>query len=313
MNNTSAASRGVHTKLVHFFADVHSYGIQQPHTCRKHAIQTMNTQTSTNSQIDAADTSGLLTAALDLAHELAETAGAIARRHFRTRLDVALKADDSPVTIADKGIEAALRARLAQAFPTHGILGEEQGSEHLEADYVWVIDPIDGTKSFITGSPLWGTLLALLHHGRPVLGMIDAPFTRERWLASGSAAAQCNDQPIRTSGCTQLAQARIYTTSPDAFSAADWLRYDALSKRAALRRFGGDCYSYGQLASGHVDLIVESSLQPYDYLALVRIIENAGGVITDWQGRALGIKSDGRVIAAATPALHAEALAQLGG
>lgn len=305
MNNTGASNLTRHTSLVRFCVDVHSYVIYRPNTRMKHAIQAMNPHTST------APATETLAAAARVARALADRARELALQHFRTRLDVAIKSDASPVTIADRAIESALRAQLAQAFPAHGVLGEEHGSEHVDAEYVWVIDPIDGTKSFITGSPLWGALIALLHHGRPVLGLIDAPFTRERWFASGADATLHDGRIAVTSGCVELAAARVYTTSPDAFGDDDWVRYERLSRRAALRRFGGDCYSYGQLASGHVDLVVESSLQPYDYLALVRIIENAGGVITDWQGRPLSIDSDGRVIAAASAALHAEALKML--
>ena len=248
---------------------------------------------------------------LALAHALADAARAHSLRYFRTPLDVLTKSDESPVTIADREAEAAMRAVLQAQAPTHGILGEEHGRERLDAEYVWVIDPIDGTKSFITGSPLWGTLVALLHHGQPVLGLMDLPVLGERWTGQAGQLTQCNGQPVRASGCEQLAQARIYTTSPDAFAADDWQRFDALSRRCALRRFGGDCYAYAQLAGGHVDLVVEGGLQPYDYLSLICLVEGAGGRITDWQGRALTVASDGRVVAAATPQLHAQALAQL--
>ena len=246
-----------------------------------------------------------------LAHAMADAARAHSLRHFRTPLDVLTKSDESPVTIADRDAEAAMRAVLAQHAPAHGVFGEEHGRERLDAPLVWVIDPIDGTKSFITGSPLWGTLVALLHQGRPVLGLMDLPVLGERWVGAAGQATRCNGQAVRTSACTTLAAARIYTTSPDAFGAADWARYDALSRQCALRRFGGDCYAYAQLAGGHVDLVVEAGLQPYDYLSLVCLIEGAGGKITDWQGRALSVESDGHVVAAATPQLHAQALAQL--
>lgn len=249
---------------------------------------------------------------LALAHALADAARAHSLRYFRTPLDVLTKSDESPVTIADREAEAAMRAVLQAQAPTHGILGEEHGRERLDAEYVWVIDPIDGTKSFITGSPLWGTLVALLHQGQPVLGLMDLPVLGERWLGVANEATQCNGRTMRASACESLAQARIYTTSPDAFGGDEWRRFDALSRECALRRFGGDCYAYAQLAAGHVDLVVEAGLQPYDYLSLVCMVEGAGGCITDWQGRALSVESDGRVVAAATPALHALALERLG-
>lgn len=249
---------------------------------------------------------------LPLAHAMADAARGHSLRYFRTPLDVLTKSDESPVTVADREAEAAMRGLLQAQAPIHGILGEEHGRERLDAEYVWVIDPIDGTKSFITGSPLWGTLVALLHHGRPVLGLMDLPVLGERWTAQAGQLTQCNGRPMHASGCTELSQARVYTTSPDAFGAQDWQRFDGLSRQCALRRFGGDCYAYAQLAGGHVDLVIEAGLQPYDYLSLVCLVEGAGGRITDWEGRALTVASDGRVVAAATPQLHTQALSQLG-
>lgn len=246
---------------------------------------------------------------------LAQQLASVARQNtvplFRTPLDVTSKADASPVTIADRSAEAAMRQLIAEQFPAHGIYGEEHGQERIDAEYLWVLDPIDGTKSFITGSPLWGTLVALLHRGQPVLGLVDMPMLGETWIAQQGLTAMCNDQAVHTSDCSELQQARIYTTSPDAFGAFDWAVFDALSRRCALRRFGGDCYSYAQLAGGHIDLVVEASLQPYDYLPMVALVQSAGGVISDWQGQPLGLTSDGRVLAAATAELHAQALAGL--
>jgi len=176
---------------------------------------------------------------------------------------------------------------------------------------VWVLDPIDGTRSFITGSPLWGTLIGVLEGERVVLGMIDMPVLRERWTGRAGIGADRDGTPVRASGCTRLAEARIVTTSPDIFGADDWRAFDALSRRCAMRRFGGDCYGYAQLAGGTIDLVVEAGLQPYDYLGPTGLIEAAGGVVTDWAGRPLGLDSDGRVVAAATPELHRQALEAL--
>lgn len=248
---------------------------------------------------------------LSLAGRLADVAAAHSLGSFRTGLQVDLKADASPVTLADRAAEAAMRALINEAVPAHGILGEEHGRERIDAERVWVLDPIDGTKSFITGSPLWGTLIALVHGGRVELGMIDMPVLGERWVGQPGIGAHCNERPVHAGGCTSLAQARVLTTSPDAFAPDEWAAYDALSRRGAMRRFGGDCYGYAQLAGGHVDIVAECQLQPYDYMALVGVVEGAGGVITDWQGRALSIHSNGRVLAAATAALHREALCWL--
>jgi inositol-phosphate phosphatase/L-galactose 1-phosphate phosphatase/histidinol-phosphatase len=250
---------------------------------------------------------------LALGSRLADLAAGHSLRTFRTALQVDLKADASPVTQADRAAEAAMRALLEAEVPAHGILGEEHGRVRIDADHVWVLDPIDGTKSFITGSPLWGTLIALVHQGRVEMGMIDMPVLGERWVGQAGRGARCNGRAVHASGCTTLAQARIVTTSPDAFAADEWAAYDALSRACAMRRFGGDCYGYAQLAGGHIDLVAECQLQPYDYMALVGVVEGAGGVITDWRGRALHIGSNGRVLAAATPALHAQALALLAG
>lgn len=248
-----------------------------------------------------------------LAHAVADAA----RQHtvplFRTRLEVTSKPDDSPVTVADRAAEASMRRLINETMPGHGILGEEHGREHMDAEYVWVLDPIDGTKSFITGSPLWGTLIALLHHGQPLLGLMDMPMLGERWLAQRRHGAQCNGRAVHASARIELAQAYIYSTSPDMFNTEESAAFDALSRRCALRRFGGDCYSYAQLAAGHIDLVVEAGLQPYDYLAASMLVHEAGGVMTDWKGRALGAASGGQVLAAATPALHALALASFQG
>ncbi len=249
---------------------------------------------------------------LAVAHALADAAAAQSMAWFRQPLAVITKADASPVTLADQAAETAMRDILAAQRPLDGIYGEEHGRERLEAERVWVLDPIDGTRSFITGSPLWGTLIALLQGGRVVLGIIDMPVLGERWVGQGGAASR-NGQPVRVRDCAELSEARIVTTSPDIFGADDWQAFDRLSRRCAMRRFGGDCYGYAQLAGGTIDLVVEAGLQPYDYLGPAGVIEAAGGVVTDWEGRALGLQSDGRVVAAATPALHRAALAALGG
>ena len=251
---------------------------------------------------------------LSIAHALADAAAAQSMHYFRTPLDIVTKADASPVTLADRAAETAMREILAERAAADGIFGEEHGLERLDADRVWVLDPIDGTRSFITGSPLWGTLIGVLQGPRVVLGMVDMPVLKERWIGQAGQAGQGatrNGQPVRASGCTAVAQARIVTTSPDIFAPADWQAFDRLSRQCAMRRFGGDCYGYAQLAGGTIDLVVETGLQPYDYLGPAGLIEAAGGVITDWNGKPLGLASDGRVIAAATPELHSQAMAML--
>lgn len=242
------------------------------------------------------------------AERLADAARPIAMRYFRHPLAVESKADLSPVTVADRAIETELRRLIGERFPSHGIFGEEFANR-IDPDFTWVLDPIDGTRSFISGMPLFGTLIALVDgQGRPVVGVVDFPAMGERWVGMPGTATRLNGEPARTSGCVELGQARLYCTSPDMFSAADLLCFEMLSRRAAMRRFGGDCYAYALLASGHCDLVLESGLQPYDYLPLVPVIEGAGGWISDWQGRPLGFGSDGRVIAAANETLWRAAL-----
>ena len=238
---------------------------------------------------------------------LAELAAPMAMRWFRQEMDVESKADLSPVTAADRAIETAIRERITRSWPDHGIFGEEHGQENLNREHVWVIDPIDGTRSFITGMPTFGTLIAHLIGGHPVVGVISMPATGERWLGVRGRPTLFDGTPCRSSG-RRLAEARLYATSPDIFDEAGRAAFERVSARVLMRRFGGDCYSYGLLAAGHVDAVVEMGLQPYDYMALVPVVEGAGGVITDWQGRPLSLSSSGHVLATANPALHEEIL-----
>jgi inositol-phosphate phosphatase/L-galactose 1-phosphate phosphatase/histidinol-phosphatase len=247
-----------------------------------------------------------------LAGRLADAARPIARRYFRTPVDVDDKNDDSPVTIADREAETAMRAILDKAVPTHGVCGEEHGQVRMDADYVWVLDPIDGTKAFITGLPIFGTLIALLYRGTPVLGVIDQPILGERWLGVNGSAT-FNGRPIKVRACDALDKAYMYSTAPIMFPGVFEKRHEALTKRVKLFRWGGDCYAYGLLASGHVDLVVEASLKLYDFAALVPVVKGAGGLITDWQGKELDMNSDGSVLAAGDAAAHGAAMAVLAG
>lgn len=253
----------------------------------------------------------------DFAAASAHESGKIALGWFRHPVAIDIKSDFSPVTEADRAVEADLRARIAARWPDHAILGEEYGEEHAAgtaADApMWVIDPIDGTRSFITGWPVWGTLVAYTTGRRAQVGVIHMPVLGETWtgIRGGGAWLQGRDglrQPCRTSGCTDIARARFYTTSPDYFDDSERPAYQAIDAAAGIPRFGGDCYGYALLAAGHVDLVLETRLQPYDFLALVPVIEEAGGIITDWQGQPLTLDSGEQVVAAATPELHAQAL-----
>ncbi|HMR32110.1 MAG TPA: histidinol-phosphatase [Geminicoccaceae bacterium] len=250
--------------------------------------------------------------ALSLAHALADAAGVAQRRYFRTPVSVESKADESPVTIADREAEQVMRDLIRKRFPGHGILGEEFGSADLDAEFVWVLDPIDGTKSFITGRPLFGTLIALLHGGVPVLGIIDQSIIGERWQGVLGEPSTHNGKPIRVRSCATLDQAVLFATSPRIFDTSELRRaYQRLEDEVRLPMFGGDCYAYGLLAMGFADLVVEASLQPYDFMALIPVITGAGGMLTDWSGGTLTLRSGGAVIAAGDGRTHAAARAVL--
>jgi inositol-phosphate phosphatase / L-galactose 1-phosphate phosphatase / histidinol-phosphatase len=249
-------------------------------------------------------------AEIELAHRLADAAGAIARRYFHQPVDVETKPDRTPVTAADREAEATMRAAIEQRFPDDGILGEEFGAVRADAPRVWVLDPIDGTASFIAGIPLFGILIALVNDGTPALGIIEQPISRERWLGAAGQATTRNGVPVRSRTCSAIDAASLYATSPDMFG-ADEPAFARLKSKVKTTRFGADCYAYAQLASGFIDLVVEAGLKPYDYCALVPVITGAGGSITDWQGNALGLRSNGRVVAAGDPILAAQARAAL--
>jgi histidinol phosphatase-like enzyme (inositol monophosphatase family) len=229
-------------------------------------------------------------------------------------LDIIYKADKSPVTTADKEIEIALRQVIHERYPHHAIIGEEYGKVRGSA-YSWILDPLDGTKSFVMGNPLFGTLIGLLHEEEPVFGLIDVPAMGEQWTGDGKFT-RCNNRlngcATTVSGCYFIDRARLYATPPPHFSFSDERKaVDALSRQVAIARPGCDCYAYGLLASGYCDLVVETGLEPYDYLPIVPIVEGAGGWMTDWKGRPPGLNSDGRIIAAATKPLLDAALDSL--
>lgn len=230
------------------------------------------------------------------------------RPYFRQKLTIDDKPDLSPVTVADREAEAAMRRLIAARFPDHGIIGEEFGREREDAEFVWVLDPVDGTKSFISGVPLFGTLIALARRGRPILGIIDQPISRERWIGAASRPTLFNGAPIRCRDCPSLAAATVFATSPDMFVGADKAAFGRVAAAAKLVRFGADCYAYGLLALGFIDLVIEASLKPYDFSAMLPIVEGAGGVASDWNGAPLTTASDGRVVVAGDRRTHNAAL-----
>lgn len=243
-----------------------------------------------------------------LAHRLADAARPVVRHYFRTPVSVDTKKDSSPVTIADREVETAMRAIIKETFPGHGILGEEHGTENGGAEYVWVLDPIDGTMAFITGKPSFGTLIALARDGVPILGVVDQAILDERWIGGDGHPTTLNGQPACVRPCDDLSKAYAYTTGPEFFDAATLPAWTRIAARVRQPRYGCDCYAYALLTSGFVDLVVEAGLKPYDYSALAPVIANAGGTVTDWAGQPLTITSDGRVCAAGDARLHAQAL-----
>jgi inositol-phosphate phosphatase / L-galactose 1-phosphate phosphatase / histidinol-phosphatase len=255
-----------------------------------------------------------LTEQIALIHRLADAAGEAIRPYFRSDFGLETKADATPVTLADRAAETAIRAMLEIERPTDGIIGEEFGSVRGGAPLQWVIDPIDGTTSFVAGRPIFGTLIALMKDGWPVVGVIDQPILRERWVGALGAPTLLNGKPARTRRCADLAQAILATTSPQAFADQEAEHFMALAARTARRRliWGGDCYNYGLLASGHIDIVVEAGLKIHDFAALVPIVEGAGGIMCDWRGDPLCANSDGNVIALGDPARLEEVIEALG-
>ena len=249
--------------------------------------------------------------ALSLAQKMADVARRRAAQDFRRPVAVARKPDGTPVTAVDRDIETEMRAMIRAAFPEHAIRGEEFASESGGGEFTWVLDPIDGTKSFITGFPLFGSLIALCQGERPVLGVLEAPALAERWVGCEGRATLFNGVAVKARDCRSIDEAVVYTTTAETFSVAEHQRFKALTRRAALRRYGGDCYLYGMLASGHCDLVVEVQLKPHDYMAVVPVVEGAGGRISDWRGAPLGMTTDGRVVAAATETLWRQAVEEL--
>ncbi|WP_428426227.1 histidinol-phosphatase [Pararhizobium sp.] len=247
---------------------------------------------------------------------LADAAKAQTLPRFRTGISVANKeaAGFDPVTEGDRAAETAIRALIEAHFHEHGILGEEFGNVRLDHDYVWVIDPIDGTRAFISGLPVWGTLIGLYYKGEAVMGLMDQPFTGERYFADGKNThyrGPGEDKIVSTRPCADLSQAIMFTTSPHLYTGDIKTRFEAVQSKVQLARYGCDCYAFALLAAGHIDLVIECGLKPYDVGGIIPLIEQAGGIITDWNGGPA--EMGGEVIAAGSAEIHAQALAILKG
>lgn len=250
------------------------------------------------------------------AEAAADVAGAVIRPLFRTGIGTDLKTDASPVTIADRTAEQAMRAVLAERFPGHGILGEEFGLQNPESRLRWVLDPIDGTRAFITGRPSFGTLIALLDGDTPIIGIIDQPITGERWVGAKGRPTTFRGPfggTAQTRPCPAIGQAELGATTPDMFVGEDAAAWARLTRSVGRTYYGGDCYTYGLVALGHVDISVDATMKVWDWAALVPVVEGAGGRVTDWQGNPLRPDGDGRTVAVGDPALLPQVLAILAG
>ena len=252
---------------------------------------------------------------IEFAHSLADAAGEIVRAAARTRRVVHRKADASPVTEIDREVETRLRHMIAARFPDHGIIGEEFGDDRAGAEHVWVVDPIDGTKAFLAAMPVFGTLIGLARGGRPVLGIVEQPVTRERWVGIDGGGTWYNGEQVHVGACEQLRDALVCTTSAEYYEGED---ADALRRVVAGSRwmvYGGNCYAFAQVASGFVDLALEAKVAVHDYCALVPIVENAGGNMTGWRGEPLTLRPPrgGRILASVSRSLHEAAMACLAG
>jgi len=248
---------------------------------------------------------------IDTAKGLSAVAAQTAMEYFRQSLSIELKDDASPVTHADKTIEAQVRDQLASLYPDHSILGEEYGAGDLTKEHVWVVDPIDGTRSFISGHPLFGFLLSYLQHGINQISVISMPALNELYMGGHMAPATLNGRPIRSSAITQLSEAILYINEGEKLFANEPEIHKRLVVSGHTMRFSYDCYPHALLAAGHVDAVVDFDLKPFDYLPLSGLIHAAGGVMSDWAGKPLDFESDGRVVSAATLELHASLLSVL--
>lgn len=256
-----------------------------------------------------------LSTEITLAHRLADAARAAIVPHFRSGLDHERKADATPVTLADRAAEEAMRRILTAEVPQDGVAGEELGTSEGRSGRQWVLDPIDGTTAFLAGRATFGTLIALLVEGFPVLGVIDQPVLGERWLGVTGERTTLNGQPVATRACPDLSHAALATTGPHYFTQDQGDVFMTLAQATDHRRMimGGDCYNYAMLASGHLDIVCEAGLKLHDFAALVPVVEGAGGTMCDWNGEPLHAGSDGHVLALGDPARLDDVLEAMGG
>ncbi len=254
---------------------------------------------------------------INFANHLADLSAIITKKYFRLPNGEIIKEDESPVTKADREIEEVLRAEIQKNYPNHGIIGEEFGNYNLEAEFIWILDPIDGTSSFIIGRPTFGTLIALSHRGKSVLGIMNQPITCERWIGVDGDSSLLNGKKIESrKNCLELKDAVLCTTSPFFFQNNDEKKLQKITSKTKYQNYGGvvyggDCYLYAMLASGFIDIVIDPGLKIYDFAALIPIIEMAGGVVSDWEGNKLKLESGAKMLAVGNKKLQAKALEAL--
>ena len=243
---------------------------------------------------------------IKFANLLADDASKISMKYFRKTLKIQNKDDESPVTIADKETEQTIREKIRKNYPNHGILGEEYEDENLNSEFIWVIDPIDGTRSFIAGHKDFGNLISLLHKNKPVIGIINCPAHDERWVGIENHRTSCNGREVSSSSVSKIKNAYLFTSGIYFQEPIFRKGFETLKEKSKYFRLGGDCYMYGMLSSGLIDIVIEDTLKAHDYMALINVVEGAGGKITDKYGKSINLQSDGSLIASGSADLHDE-------
>jgi len=245
---------------------------------------------------------------VNFAHTLADESEKILMRYFRSKINIQSKKDNTPVTVADTESESLIRNLIARKYPKHGILGEEYENNYNNEEFTWVIDPIDGTRSFIAGHKDFGTLIALLHNEKPILGIINCPAHNERWVGIKNKNTKLNGKNTNTSEKKKIEDCYIMTSGLYFDDKEFKINFDKLRKKTKFCKFGGDCYMYGMLASGLVDIVIEDTLKIHDYMALIPVIKGAGGVVTDKFGKDISLNSDGSLVASCSQNIHKQVL-----
>ena len=244
---------------------------------------------------------------ISFANHLSDESAEIIKQYFRKSIHIENKEDESPVTVADKNTELKIRELISNKYPTHGILGEEFDGKDMDSEYLWVIDPIDGTRSFIAGHKDFGTLISLLHNKKPIIGIINCPMHEERWVGIQGEKTKMNGQIVQTSNKKNLDQSYLSSTGLYMFNNDNFKKgFEKIIDTTRYHRFGGDCYNYGLVASGYIDIVIENMLKIHDYMALIPVIEGAGGKITDSSGNMIGFDSNGSVVVSANEELHSQ-------